>query len=507
MPKEPGVSAPRAGRFSWFAESLVTPPGVSFAIAAFVLCWTLIGTVLTAPIGLHHDVTEGWVWGKEWQLGYAKHPPLLAWIVGAWFSVFPRTEPMFMALAAFNAGLGLAGVWAVSRRLVDARTAAVATLLLAVTPFFTIMALKLNANSIQLALWPWTAWAFMRSIESRNVVWAALFGLLGALALLGKYYSGLLLASCFLASLAHPTVRRYYLSPAPYVTGAVFALAIAPHVWWLASGAMPTLDYALDKTNHPLLAALSRAGGALIVSLAYLAPAVVLFAYAERWSGMHLVRAALQGATRRENLWITVLCVGPLLMTFLFVFAGVRISSQFLMPTFFLLPAAMLHHARHASREGELARAARGAGVATATAVLLAPALAVAAFAFDIEPRATETRREVAQMAQQMWRETYNRRLDIVAGAERWAHAVSFYSSDAPSEFSDLDPRAALWITPDRLAKSGLLYICEVGTKLCSSEARMGRAPDKVVEREIAARFLWLKKKPRKIRFAFYAPR
>jgi 4-amino-4-deoxy-L-arabinose transferase-like glycosyltransferase len=56
-------------------------------------------------------MTEAWAWGKEFQLGYAKHPPFTAWLVGGWFAVMPRTDWSFYLLAALNAGVGLAGVW------------------------------------------------------------------------------------------------------------------------------------------------------------------------------------------------------------------------------------------------------------------------------------------------------------------------------------------------------------------------------------------------------------
>src|SRR5438045_2535668 len=41
---------------------------------------------------VHHDMTEEWAWGKEFQLGYAKHPPFTAWLVGAWFAAMPRAD-------------------------------------------------------------------------------------------------------------------------------------------------------------------------------------------------------------------------------------------------------------------------------------------------------------------------------------------------------------------------------------------------------------------------------
>ena len=45
---------------------------------------------------LHHDMTEAWAWGKEFQLGYAKHPALcLPGSQGLWFAAMPRASWSF----------------------------------------------------------------------------------------------------------------------------------------------------------------------------------------------------------------------------------------------------------------------------------------------------------------------------------------------------------------------------------------------------------------------------
>jgi hypothetical protein len=42
-----------------------------------VAIWVLYGAISAAPAAIHNDMAEAYVWGREFQLGYAKHPPLL----------------------------------------------------------------------------------------------------------------------------------------------------------------------------------------------------------------------------------------------------------------------------------------------------------------------------------------------------------------------------------------------------------------------------------------------
>src|SRR5262245_19600046 len=44
------------------------------------LVWTLLTTLMLESVPL--DVVELLYWGREWQWGYHKHPPLPAWLAG-----------------------------------------------------------------------------------------------------------------------------------------------------------------------------------------------------------------------------------------------------------------------------------------------------------------------------------------------------------------------------------------------------------------------------------------
>src|SRR5258708_2950805 len=109
-------------------QILVLYVGVLTAFADFALGW--------GP--LHHDMTEAWAWGKEFQLGYAKHPPLSAWLAGSWFAVMPRANWSFYLLASLNIAAALAGVWMLAGVFCGTLGRLASVLFLVLTPSFSL---------------------------------------------------------------------------------------------------------------------------------------------------------------------------------------------------------------------------------------------------------------------------------------------------------------------------------------------------------------------------------
>src|SRR5690349_17009887 len=78
---------------------------------AFILVWTVYGAITGLSSAVHHDTAESYIWGREFQLGYYKHPPFWAWIAGAWFTFAPHQDWAFRLLSIINAAIGLWGSW------------------------------------------------------------------------------------------------------------------------------------------------------------------------------------------------------------------------------------------------------------------------------------------------------------------------------------------------------------------------------------------------------------
>ena len=124
------------------------------AFIAFVAVWSAYFAISEVATAIHNDMAEAYVWGQEFQLGYNQHPPFFAWIAGLWFLVLPRAGWAFAILSTVNAAIGLVGAWRLIGPFAGGATRAAATALLLLTPLYTFLAYKYNANSIFLSLWP-----------------------------------------------------------------------------------------------------------------------------------------------------------------------------------------------------------------------------------------------------------------------------------------------------------------------------------------------------------------
>src|SRR6202049_3898365 len=91
------------------------------AFAAFAglhaLVWTALPTLLYANLPL--DLIEALVYGREWQLGYDKLPPLPWWLIEAVHRAF-GADIAYYATAQAAVLIAFALVFALSRRLVGA---------------------------------------------------------------------------------------------------------------------------------------------------------------------------------------------------------------------------------------------------------------------------------------------------------------------------------------------------------------------------------------------------
>src|SRR5712671_362176 len=242
-------------------------------LLGYVALWTLYGAIAKGSQDIHADMSEQFALGRELALGYPKHPPLAMMVVRAWFSVFPTADWAYYLLAMANTGLALWIAWLLSARFLDGEKRAVGLALLTLVPFFNFHALKFNVNTILMPLWAVTTLWFLRSFESRRVFDAALAGLGAAACMYGKYWSVVLLIGLGVAALADSRRAAYFRSPAPWVTIAVGALALAPHAAWLIANDFAPFSYAVVVHGGAasFASTLSGAFGYLTASVSYVA--------------------------------------------------------------------------------------------------------------------------------------------------------------------------------------------------------------------------------------------
>ncbi|RTL59755.1 MAG: glycosyltransferase family 39 protein [Hyphomicrobiales bacterium] len=434
-----------------------------------VRCW--------AP--LHTDMTEMAAWGQQFQLGYSKHPPLAAWGAGAWFLVMPHTNWSFELFAVLVSALGLAGIWATAGLYLDSRGQRLAMLPMILTPALTTWAFKYNANSILLALWPWTTYFFLAMLERSRLRDAVLAGCLAGLAMLGKYYSLVLFATLFVVLLMHPRRNAVLSSAAPYIAVLVGLVVIAPHVWWVYETGASTIAYAIEKTHFDIADSRATTLRSVAGSLLTLLGPALFMALAFRDDRAGLTGRLGQGLRDPARRWFIVLAWGPLLFTVLAHLAtNIRIGGDFLIPAFLMVPLAFLVQLGPPMPARPAVRLTGGVLAVLLIGAVLSPAIGVAAFLTQ-RPPGLEPRAELAAAVTDIWRGATKTPLKQVTGVERIATAITFYSDDHPDY---LDGAKTFQFTRDdpRIVRDGLVFVCASEDAECLGHAHRTLGEDGV---------------------------
>jgi hypothetical protein len=76
--------------FSFWLDGVERGWGIPVFLVGFVVVWTLTLVFAYWNAGLHPDVLETWSVGRDWDLGNAKHPPLMGWVAHIWTAIFSR---------------------------------------------------------------------------------------------------------------------------------------------------------------------------------------------------------------------------------------------------------------------------------------------------------------------------------------------------------------------------------------------------------------------------------
>src|SRR5215207_612379 len=460
-------------------DALVDPQRRERTVVALLVGYVVIWTgyaVITTGADVHFDMAEAVVLSRDPAFGYAKHPPLSIWIAGLWFTLLPLSKWAFYLLAFTMPAIALWAAWRLSARWLDAEKRVVGIALLTLIPFFSFHALKFNANTVLIPFWALTTLWFVRSYDTSNPGYAALAGLGAAAAMLGKYWSIFLIAGLALAALCGPRRRAYFRSPAPWITVAVGAAVLAPHVHWLFVHDFLPFSYAVSL--HGARTAADAAAGIvryLIDAAAYVAVPVALALIAAR-AGEETVRDLLLPRDGDRRFAVIAFWAPLLLPVVVAIPAGARINALWTMPSFALLPVVLLSSPQIVVPQRAIVAILAVAIALPPAALALSPIVALANG--WLRPAPVDYR-VLAQAIERLWQETTPRPLRIVAGDGDLVYGAAFHLPDRPSAFAYFSPQWAPWLDQARIAREGMAGVCAADDQSClaGAEARVKAAP------------------------------
>jgi 4-amino-4-deoxy-L-arabinose transferase-like glycosyltransferase len=427
--------------------------------------WSLYGVLAKGSQDIHFDMGEMVAWSREAGIGTPKHPPLAAWLVRVWFSTFPLADWSYYVFAMVLASFALWIAWRLFEPYLDGEKRVVGLVLLTFVPFFNFHALKYNANTVLVPLWALATWCFLRAFETRGALWAAFAGLAAAAAMLGKYWSIFLLAGLGLAALADPRRGAYFRSTAPYVTIAFGALALAPHVVWIAANDFAPFAYAVAAHPATRESAIMSGIGFLLGALGYFATPTILALAAAR-SSLRAIVDTLWPAEPSRRL-VLIAFVAPLVLPAVVAAAAkVEIVSIWAMGAATLLPVVLLSSPLVTVPRADAVRLLALALAFPILMVLAAPVIAIVIHREGVPHYATHYRL-LAAAVDKIWREATDKPMRFVGSDTNVVNGVAFYLRDRPSTLEINEPRVTPWADEASVARAGIALVCPEPEAAC----------------------------------------
>jgi 4-amino-4-deoxy-L-arabinose transferase-like glycosyltransferase len=220
-------------------------------IIAYLAAFSLI-PMITRNI-IPYDMIENLYWGKELQLGYAKHPPLFAWISYFFYRCFFSCPESLYILTQLNLLLGFYFIFQTAKLIFSDKTKSYASVMIFMASVCSVFGNeKFNASTILMSLLPATYYFFIRLLKFNKISDALWLGVFSALAFLGKYVALLHLGCLGVFVILHRECWKLLRTPPFYWAAIVFAVGVSWHLLWIADNDFITLKYALDKSvNNP----------------------------------------------------------------------------------------------------------------------------------------------------------------------------------------------------------------------------------------------------------------
>lgn len=454
----PASACPTDNRIRWLVPVWI-----------YMVAWTILPALLTP--GMPLDVAEGISWGKEWQWGYYKHPPLPSWLVYLSDSALGITGPYLLGQLSIALTLWL--VYRLGQHFFDKPRALVAALLLLGIYYYGWPAPEFNHNVAQLPVWAGIALFFWRAVnQDRWQDWCGL-GLWCGIGLLVKY-SVLVLMLCLFLFFILSSCRTLARRPGPWISALLALLVASPHLAWLARHAWLPIVYASQRAQVDMS---SQVPASLMFAsaqvLAHLPVCVILLAagLALSWrQGAGLSGPAarpfsrpLPARTGAAFLW--VIALAPAGCTFLLGLNGILgLHDMWGSPMWNfsgLLVVSGLRPSLLAARQDRL-RVSLVTWLLVLT-VGMALYLGVSGQWRQRPSRLDWPARALAEKADMAWSSLSSCPLDVIAGDYWLAGLVASSLAQHPSVLIQGDPRFSPWISTERLQQKGALWMEKAG--------------------------------------------
>ena len=427
----------------------------------YVLTWLVLP--LATNDTLNRDTIQIVYWGREWQMGYFKHPPLTSWLAEILTLVFGPKDAVFYLASQAIILASFFTIHRLARLYLAPWPSFMAVTALTVIGYYSYTVPNLNHNILLDLPWSLTILLTYHAIEARRPwAWPGL-GLCLGIGILAKY-TIIILAPLILAYIVIESRHRHLLAqPGPWLAAAVCGLVISPHLLWLAHNNFSSLLYLADsaglKPHIPIYQHLAAPLVSLAKMLGMCSSLLLLLGGAlglPRWRGYTLAS--------RDRLLLTM-TAGPIVIVLVLAFlTGGKIRVEWATPFFLPLPVLLLRlfcpnpSATQISRFLVWLTGLSAAMAATYILIFSGTTTLIEEAEWSLFPA-----HRLARTVAESWATTCNGAVPVIIGDSWLAGTASYLLPGQPRVYTEADPHMSPWLSDQDIRKTGAVIVWNKG--------------------------------------------
>ena len=204
-------------------------PVITISILAYVLILKLI---FMGSVNLIPEEAYYWNYAQHLDWGYLDHPPMVAWLIGLFTTLFGKSELSVRLPAYVCWFVAAVFMFRLTLNLYDRPAAFRTVLLLAVLPIYFGLGFFMTPDAPLWAAWAGCLYFLERALvaQNRRSWWGV--GLCAGLGMLSKYTIALLALGTLTFLLIDRRSRRWLFRPEPYGAAIMAIVLFSPVILW-----------------------------------------------------------------------------------------------------------------------------------------------------------------------------------------------------------------------------------------------------------------------------------
>ena len=395
-----------------------------------LIIWTIVPSI--SNLNLPLDTIEALAWGSNLSWGFAKHPPVSAFMVEFIYSFFGNQDWSYYFLSQLFIIIGFVYVWKFSNLIFKEKIYSLSSIFLLEGIFFyNFTSPEFNVNVCQIPFWAITVFYSWRSIKYEKISDLVLLGIFMSLGFLSKYlFIYLILTIKFIFILK--VLKDRYINLKFLIPGVVFLLILTPHIIWLFDNNFISLSYALNRTGideNNLLKHLYNPILFLLKQIGILIPIVLLifsFAKLKKFNLIHL---------KKDRYFLLLINIIPIvLMTITSFVSGAKIRTMWMTPFYLFLGVLLIQLYKE-----NLKKNFRRFLLVFIFFFILSPTTYLVVSLSNDFKRTDYPGKEISNLVQRRWDKNFSNNIAVVVGDEWYAGNLSYHLKSRPVWYNSIE--------------------------------------------------------------------